>query len=98
MHDIDFRVFFGYYEVVDYEAVIDEPIKVWVMFDHGIFPIAMNWRRKLVKFEKLVFIGARRVGDVRFLTLVCSSDTANFELEYNSDNHTWKVKKMMPIS
>ena len=83
---------------MDYEAVIDEPIKVWVMFDHGIFPIAMNWRRKLVKFEKLVFVGARRVGDVRFLTLVCSSDTANFELEYNSDNHTWKVKKMMPIS
>jgi len=36
------------------------------------------------------------VGDVKFLNLVCSSDAANFELEYNSDNYSWKVKKVMP--
>ena len=82
---------------MDYETVIDEPIKVWVMFDQGIFPIAMNWRRKLVKFEKLVFVGKRKIGDAKILTFTCASSSGNFELEYNTDNHLWKLKRVMPI-
>ena len=62
----------------------------------GIFPIAMNWRRRLVKFQKLIFASTRRVGQVKIINLVCSSDTSNFELEYNSENHIWKLTKIMP--
>lgn len=81
---------------MSYETTIDEPVKVWVMFDRGIFPIAMNWRRKIIQFKKLIFVGSRRVGNIKFLDMVCASETANFELEYNSENHSWKVKKIMP--
>ena len=81
---------------MSYETTIDEPVKVWVFFDRGLFPIAMNWRRKIIQFKKLIFIGTKREGSVKFLNLVCASDTANFELEYNSENYTWKVKKIMP--
>lgn len=92
------RVLFGYDEGVDYETIINEPVKVWVFFDHGIFPIAMRWQRRLIKFEKLIFSGRRKVGQTEIIDLVCASDTANFELEYNSDNYSWKVKRVMPIS
>jgi len=42
---------------MSYETEIDEPIKVWVFFDSvadssHIFPIAMKWRRQLIKFKK----------------------------------------------
>lgn len=63
----------------------------------GIFPIAMNWRRRLVKFQKLIFISSRKVGEVKILSLVCSSDSANFELEYNTQNNLWKLKKVMSL-
>lgn len=87
-----------------YETVIDEPVKVWALFDSSIhseqvkiFPIAMSWQRRLVKFEKLILKTTKRIGQVKILTLICSSDTANYELEYNNDNYIWKVKKIMPL-
>lgn len=80
-----------------YETVIDEPVKVWALFDKGIFPIAMNWQRRLVKFEKLILTTSKRIGEAKLLTLICGSDTANYELEYNCENHLWKVKKVMPL-
>ena len=82
---------------MSYETIIDEPVKVWVFFDAGIFPVAMNWRRKIIHFKKLIFAGSRRVGNIKFLDLVCASETANFELEYNTDNYVWKIKKVMPV-
>ena len=78
-------------------TLIDESVSVWAFFDHGIFPIAMNWRRRLVKFQKLIFTNTKRVGGVKFIDLVCASESGNFELEYNSDNHLWKLKRVMPI-
>lgn len=102
-----------------YETAIDEPVKVWALFDSSlrqaqgklnseqvlstssgqvrIFPIAMSWQRRLVKFEKLILITSKRIGQAKILTLVCSSDTANYELEYNCENPLWKVKKVMPF-
>lgn len=80
---------------MSFETVIDEPIKVWAFFDHGIFPIAMNWRRRLVKFDKLIFSSSKRVGEVKIIDLVCASETACYELEYDSSTYGWKLKKVM---
>lgn len=77
------------------ETEIDEEVKVWAFFDRGIFPIAMNWNRRLVKFDKVIFTSSKKVGEVKFVDLVCSSDASNFELEYNTSDYTWKVKKVM---
>ena len=77
------------------DTLVNEKVTVWAFFDKGIFPLAMNWRRRLVKFEKLIFTSNRNIGNVRFTNLVCTSDTATFELEYNNDNHLWKLKKVM---
>ena len=80
---------------------INETVKVWAFFDdtpkRGSFinPIAMQWNRRFIKFEKLVFVSTRRAGQVRFVNLTCSSEGATFELEYNTDSGCWKVKKMM---
>jgi len=86
------------------ETSIDEQIKVWVMFDPStssgqvsISPIAMNWQRRLIKFTKLIFVGSKKIGQVKIVNLVCASGTANFELEYNTDNNLWRLKKVMPI-
>lgn len=78
------------------DTPIDEPVKVWAFFADGIFPIAMNWRRRFVKFEKVIFSTTKRVGDVRVVDLVCASETSNYELEYNSNDYSWRVKKVMP--
>jgi len=89
---------------MSYETLINESIKVWAFFDPStplgvnIFPIAMNWRRRLIKFQKLVFASNKKIGEVKILNLVCASETANFELEYNTQNHLWKLKKIMPQS
>lgn len=85
------------------DTVVDEKIKVWAFFDDSlpsignspIFPIAMNWRRRFVKFQKLIFASSRRVGETKIVKLVCSSDSANFELEFNNSNYLWKLKKVM---
>ncbi|OGD97301.1 hypothetical protein A3A49_01210 [Candidatus Curtissbacteria bacterium RIFCSPLOWO2_01_FULL_38_11b] len=96
---------------MSHETAIDEPVKVWALFDSSIsraflrinseqvkiFPIAMSWQRRLVKFEKLILTTSRRVGHIKILTLVCASKTANYELEYNSENYMWKLKKVMPF-
>lgn len=80
------------------ETIINEPVKVWALFNQGIFPIAMKWRRQLIKFKKLIFVGSKKIGQVKILNLVCASETANFELEYNNDSHIWRLKKVMPHS
>lgn len=77
------------------ETAIDDPVKVWAFFDKGIFPIAMNWRRRLIKFGKLILITSRKNGQEKILTLICASDSANYELEYNTMDYSWKVKKVM---
>jgi len=86
-----------------YETAIDEPVKVWAFFDPStssgqsrIFPIAVSWQRRLIKFKKIIFTSSKRVGQVKIFNFICASDTANYELEYNSENHMWKVKKVMP--
>lgn len=81
---------------MDYEILVNEPVKVWVFFNNGIFPIAMNWRRRFVKFQKLILVTTKRVGQVKIMNLICVSDTSNFELEYNSDNQIWKLTRVMP--
>lgn len=78
------------------ETEVDEEVKVWAFFDGGIFPIAMNWNRRFVKFEKLIFSSSKKVGDARLVDLVCASDTSNFELEYNTGDYSWRVKKVLP--
>jgi len=80
-----------------HDTLIDEPVAVWAFFDHGIFPIAILWRRRLVKFQKLIFITSRRLGEKKIVSLVCASDGANYELELNCENHLWKLMKVMPL-
>lgn len=78
------------------DTYVNEVVTVWVFFDRGIFPIAMNWRRRLVKFQKLVFTSSKKVGEVKIVSLVCATEGANYELEYNSLDQSWKLKKVMP--
>ena len=73
---------------------IDEKIKVWAFFDDGVFPIAMNWRRRYIKFEKLILKTSKRIGNVKFTSLVCSANDATFELELNNENSLWTLKKV----
>lgn len=80
------------------DAVIDEKVKVWVFFDEfpsAIFPIAMSWRRKLIKFKKLIFKSTRKIGSTRIVNLICQAEGGNFELEFNTESYLWKVKKVM---
>lgn len=90
---LDFRVLFGYKECMD--TSVDEHIKVWAFFDSSIFPIAMNWRRRYVKFEKVILTTARRVGNARLLDFVCAGEGANYQIEYDTSNYSWKVKRVM---
>ena len=85
------------------DTQVNDPIKVWCFFDEAsssaqhLFPIAMNWRRRFVKFSKLVFASSKKVGDIRIVNLVCSSDTANYELEFDTSSYLWKLKKVMAL-
>ncbi len=79
------------------ETDVDEKVSVWAFFDGDIFPIAMNWNRRFVKFEKVILKTSRMVGNVRFVDLICSSQTANFKLEYDSSNYSWRVRKVMSL-
>ncbi len=79
------------------ETEVDEKVSVWAFFDGDIFPIAMNWQRRFVKFEKVILKTSRMVGNIRFVDLICSSQTANFKLEYDSSNYSWRVKKVMAL-
>ena len=82
------------------DTLINEPVTIWAFFDPSanpshIFPIAMNWRRRLVKFQKLILTTTKRIGETKILSLICASDTACFELEYNTGNYLWKLVKVM---
>jgi len=86
---------------MSYETLIDEPVKIWVLFDFSaspqqISPIAMNWQKRLIKFQKVIFTSIKKRGEVKILNLICASEGANFELEYNNNTHLWKLKKIMP--
>lgn len=86
---------------MSFDTLINEPVKVWCFFDNSprpghMSPIAILWRRRLVKFQKLVFASSKKIGEVKILNLVCCSDGANYELEYNSLEQTWRLKKVMP--
>lgn len=78
------------------DTFVDEQVTVWAFFDSEIFPIAMNWRRRFVKFEKIIFRNSKKIGLVKLIDIVCEANDSNFELEYNSDNYLWKLKKIMP--
>ncbi len=87
-----------------HDTTINEKVQVWAFFDPStssgqvkIFPIAISWRRRLIKFKKLVFISTKKIGDVRIVNLVCASDSGNFELEFNTNNYLWKLKKVMSV-
>jgi len=85
-----------------YETLIDEPVKVWAFFDPsasseqvGIFPIAIAWRRRLIKLQKVIFEGTRKIGEAKLISLVCAGENANFELEYNASDYSWRLKKVL---
>lgn len=77
------------------DTTIDEKVKVWAFFDNGVFPIAMNWQRRLVKFRRLIFSSTHRVGQNKIVNLICESDSANYELEFDTSNYSWTVKKVI---
>lgn len=85
------------------ETEVDEKVSVWAFFDPStssgqvISPIAMNWRRCLVKFERVIFSSTRKIGDRCFVDFVCASEAANFQLEFDSGNYSWRVKKVMAL-
>ena len=98
---------------MSYETLINESIKVWAFFDPStdstsslqaslgqasIVPIALLWRRRLIKLQKLIFTSTRYIGQTKLVSLICASDSANFELEYNANNFSWKLKKITPQS
>ena len=60
--------------------------EIWVLFDFSasprqISPIAMNWQKRLIKFQKVIFTSIKKRGEVKILNLICASEGANFELE-----------------
>lgn len=75
--------------------LVNERVKVWAVFDNGIFPIAMDWNNRRVRFKNLIFKSAHRVGEKRFLSLVCQSEGANFELEFDSESYVWWLKRVV---
>lgn len=86
--------------VMAYETLIDERVNVWVFFkpskSGSIIPIAMSWHKRLIKFQGVIFTTTLKIGEVKLINLVCRAQGANFELEYNTDTHLWKLKKVMP--
>lgn len=77
------------------DILINEQVKVWTFFDGDIFPIAISWRRRLIKFQKVIFKTTKQVGEVKLVKLICEGTSANFELEYNSNNYLWKLKRVI---
>lgn len=86
------------------DTEVNEKIKVWAFFDPsassgqaGIFPIAISWRRRLIKIEKLVFASSRKDGLTKVVDLVCAGEGANYVLEYNTATYNWKLKKVTSV-
>lgn len=85
-----------------HDTLVNESISVWAFFSSfgsaqtNLFPIAMNWRRRIIKFDKLVLATSKRVGQTKLINLICASASANYELEYNNETHAWKLKRVMP--
>lgn len=82
------------------DTEVNEKIKVWAFFDDSpskgttIFPLAISWRRRLIKIERLVFASSRKDGLIKVLDLVCAGEGANYVLEYNTATYNWKLKKV----
>ena len=78
------------------ETLINESIKVWAVFDSGISPVAMNWQNRLIKFDKVILKTDFFKGKTKITNLVCANNNAAYELEYNHQNYSWKLIKIMP--
>jgi len=78
------------------ETLINESIKVWAVFDCGISPVAMNWQNRLIKFDKVILKTDFFKGKTKITNLVCANNNAAYELEYNHQNYSWKLIKIMP--
>ena len=78
------------------ENLINESIKVWAVFDCGISPVAMNWQNRLIKFDKVILKTDFFKGKTKITNLVCANNNAAYELEYNHQNYSWKLIKIMP--
>ena len=79
------------------ETLINESIKVWAVFDSGISPVAINWRNRQIKFDKVILKTDLFRGKTKITNLVCANNNAAYELEYNHQNFLWILKKIMPI-
>ena len=80
------------------ETLINESIKVWAVFDSGISPVAMNWRNRQIKFDKVILKTDLFKGKTKITHFVCTNNNASYELEYNHQNYLWTLKKIMPIA
>ena len=78
------------------ETLINESIKVWAVFDSGICPIAMNWRNRQIKFDKVILKTDLMKGKTKITHFVCTNNNASYELEYNHQNYLWTLRKIMP--
>ena len=78
------------------ETAVGESIKVWAAFDSGISPIAMHWQNRLIKFDKVILKTDLLRGKTKISRIVCTNNNAAYELEYNHQNYSWKLIKIMP--
>ena len=78
------------------ETLINESIKVWAVFDSGISPVAMDWHNRVIKFDKVILKTDFFKGKTKITNLVCANNNAAYELEYNHQNYSWKLIKIMP--
>jgi len=79
---------------------INERVEVLARFDPTanlgkIFPVAMTWKNRRVEFKDLIFTSAHRIGEKRFVSLICKSDSADFELEFDSESYCWWLRKVV---
>lgn len=79
---------------------INERVEVLVRFDSTasigkIFPVAMTWKNRTIEFKDLIFTSAHRIGEKRFVNLICKSDSADFELEFDSESYCWFLKRVV---
>ena len=78
------------------ETLINESIKVWAVFDSGISQVAMNWRNRQIKFDKVILKTDLFKGKAKITHFVCTNNNASYELEYNHQNYLWTLRKIMP--
>ena len=70
--------------------------QLWAVFDSGISPVAMNWRNRQIKFDKVILKTDLFKGKAKITHFVCTNNNASYELEYNHQNYLWTLRKIMP--